>query len=146
MSWSFLKITSSSKNAYFWLWRPPKVTKKCKNRLIFFSSCMGYGVRKMTARWWGVFLDIRTSRQNAYFFIFWGFKGQKRAKKVKNDHYFLFFCMGKWDVQNDRTGVGSIFGYQDDTPKCLFFYFWGGLDSKEGRKGSKITQKKVFVY
>ena len=70
------------------------MNKKCKNQLNLFSSCKGYGVRKMIARWWGVFLDIMTRRQNAYFFIFWGLKGQKRVKKVKNDHYFLFFSMG----------------------------------------------------
>ena len=80
---------------------------------------------KMTAWWWGVFLDIMTARQNAYFFIFLGLKGRKRVKKVKKDHFFLFFCMGIWGVQNDRTGVGSFFGYQDDTPKCLFFNFEG---------------------
>ena len=52
--------------------------------------------------------------------------------------------MGLWGVQNDRMGVGIIFGYQDDTPKCLFFYFRGGLGSKEGQKGSIITKKKVI--
>ena len=55
------------------------------------------------------------------FFYFFGVKGSKKGQKGQKDHFFLFFCMGKLDVQNDRTGVGSIFGYQDDTPKCLFF-------------------------
>ena len=100
--------------------------KKCKNRLIFFSSCMGNEMRKMTAWWWGVFLDIMTTRQNAYFFIFWGFNGRKRVKKVKKDHYFLFFSIGLWGEQNDRTDVGSIFGYHGCSPKCLFFYILGG--------------------
>ena len=57
------------------------------------------------------------------FLYFEGLRVKKESKRSKNDHYFLFFCMGIWGVQNDRTGVGSIFGYQDDTPKCLFFYF-----------------------
>ena len=77
----------------------------------------------MTAWWCGVFLDISTRHQNGYFFIFWGFKGQKGSKKDKNGHYFLFFCLGIWGVQNDHTCVGSIFGYQDDTLKYSFFYF-----------------------
>ena len=41
------------------------------------SSCMGYGVLKMTARTRGVFLDIRATRQNAQFFIFLGVYGKK---------------------------------------------------------------------
>ena len=56
------------------------MTKKCKNRRIFFSTCMGYGMRKMTAWWWGVFLDIRPTCQNSYFFIFEGIKAQKRVE------------------------------------------------------------------
>ena len=70
------------------------MTKKCKNRLIFFSSCMGYGVRKITAWWWGVFLDIMTVRQNAYFFIFLGLKGRKRVKKVKKRPFLFIFLYG----------------------------------------------------
>jgi len=108
------------------------VIKKCINRLNLFSSRMGNGQRKMTARWWGVFLDISTRRQNAYFFIFWGVLG---SKKVKNHHYFLCFFMRIWGAQNDRTGVGSIFGYQNYTPKCLFILFLEGLRSEEGQKG-----------
>ena len=115
------------------------MTKKCKNRRIFFSSYMGYGVRKMTARVWGVFLDIRTERQNAYFFIYQGFKGQKRVKKFKNDHYFFVYLLGIWGVQNDRMGVGIIFGYQHDMPKCLFFYILRVSGSKKGQKRSKMT-------
>ena len=40
--------------------------------ITFCFFVWGYGVCKMTARVWGVFLDIRTTRQNAYFFIFEG--------------------------------------------------------------------------
>ena len=146
MSWSFLKITSSSKNAYFWLWRPPKVTKKCKNRLIFFSSCMGYGVRKMTARWWGVFLDIRTSRQNAYFFIFWGFKGQKGSKKAKNGHYFLFFFYGDMGCSKWPHGGGDYFWISWRSAKMLIYLFMRAFRVKRGSKRFKNHQKKCFLF
>ena len=75
------------------------MTKKCKNRRIFFSSYIGYGVRKMTARGWGALLNIRTWRQNAYLFIFERVKGQKRVengqKSTKN-----FFLKMKHGLSN----------------------------------------------
>ena len=144
MSWSFLKITSSSKNAYFWLWRPRKVTKKCKNRRIFFSSCMGYGVRKITARWWGVFLDIRTSRQNAYFFIFWGFKGQKRVKKVKKWPLLFVFLYGDIRCAKWPHGCGEHFLISGRPAKMLIFLFLRGFRLKRGTKRVKNHRKKVF--
>ena len=53
------------------------MAKSAKNRQKKFKFCVGYGVFKMTARPRGIFLDIMTTLQNAYFFIFLGVYGQK---------------------------------------------------------------------
>ena len=45
----------------------------------------------MTARGWGVFLDIRTSRQNAYLFMYERFEAKKGSKTVKNQPKKKFF-------------------------------------------------------
>ena len=55
---------------------------------------------------------------------------------------FFFIVHGIWGAQNDRTVVGSIFGYHDCSPKCLFFYFFGVKGSKKGQKG----QKRPFLF
>ena len=55
--------------------------------ITFFSPCIGYGVRKMTARGQAVFWDFSTKRHNAYFFIIWGglwsTMGKKLSKMIK---------------------------------------------------------------
>jgi hypothetical protein len=61
-------------------------------------------------------------------------KGDQKVQKSTN---FFFILQGIWGAQNDRTVVGSIFGYQDEAPKCLFFYILGVLGSKKGQKGQK---------
>ena len=98
--------------------------KKQKIDITFFSPCIGYGVCKMSARVWGVFLDISTERQNAYFFIYWGVlwstMGHKRSKMTTN---FCFFSVAIWVGLNDRTSVGSNFGYQEELSKCLMFLY-----------------------
>ena len=70
-------------------------------------------------------------------------KGDQKVQKSTN---FFFIVHGIWGAQNDRTVVGSIFGYQDDTPKCLFFYILGGFRVKKGSKRVKNHQKKSFLY
>ena len=57
---------------YFEGLRVKKGQKRPKMTITFCFFVWGYGVYKMTARVWGVFLDIRTTRQNAYFFNFEG--------------------------------------------------------------------------
>ena len=52
----------------------------------------------------------------------------------KSTNFFLF-VHGIWVAQNDRTGVGSIFGYQNESPKCLFFYILGVYGSKRVKNG-----------
>ena len=64
---------------YFGGLRVKKGQKRSKMTIAFCVFLWGYGVRKMTARARGLFLDIRTTRQNAYFFIFEGVEVQKRV-------------------------------------------------------------------
>ena len=47
----------------------------------------------MTAWWWGVFLDIRPTCQNAYFFIFEGVKSQKRVENGQKITKKIFLCI-----------------------------------------------------
>ena len=70
-------------------------------------------------------------------------KGDQKVQKSTN---FFFIVHGIWGAQNDRTVVGSIFGYQNESPKCLFLYILGGLGSKKGKKGQKWPLLFVFLY
>ena len=53
------------------------------------------------------------------------FESDVRLSCPKKKHNHIIFFMGKWGEQNDRTSVKSIFGYQFNAPKCLFFYILG---------------------
>ena len=66
--------------------------------ITFCFFVWGYGVSKMTARAWGVFLDIITSRQNAYFFIFEGIYVQKSVEKGQKSPKKKFFVYETWGV------------------------------------------------
>ena len=59
-------------------------------------------------------------------------KGDQKVQKSTN---FFFIVHGTWGAQNDRTVVESIFGYQDEAPKCLFFYILRVLGTKRVKKG-----------
>ena len=63
----------------------------------------------MTARVWGAFFDIRTTRQNAYFFIFEGVKRQKRVKKGQKSPKKKFFVYETWGVESIGDMAGIIF-------------------------------------
>ena len=78
--------------------RVKKGQKRPKMAITFCFFVWGYGVCKMTARAWGVFLDIRRTRQNAYFFIFEGVKRQKRVKKGQISPKKKFFVYETWGV------------------------------------------------
>jgi len=66
-------------------------------------------------------------------------EASKGDQKVQKSTKFIFIEDGIWAAQNDRTVVGSIFGYQHEAPKCLFFYILGVLGSKRVKKGQKLT-------
>ena len=68
-----------------------RVKKRPKMTITFCFFVWGNGMCKMTARVCGAFLDIRTTRQNAYFFIFEGVKSQKRVKKGEKSPKKSFF-------------------------------------------------------
>ena len=87
---------------YFEGLRVKKGQKRPKMAITFCFFVWGYGVCKMTARAWGVFLDIRTTRQNAYFFIFEGVKRQKRVKKGQKSPKKKFFVYETWGCLIDR--------------------------------------------
>ena len=70
-------------------------------------------------------------------------KGDKKVQKSTN---FFLFVHGIWAAQNDRTVVGSIFGYHDCSPNCLFFYILRVLGSKMVKKGQKWPLLFVFLY
>ena len=77
---------------YFEGLRVKKGQKRPKMAITFCFFVWGYGVCTMTARVWGVFLDIRTTRQNAYFFILRGCRLKRGSKRVKN-HQKKVFCV-----------------------------------------------------
>ena len=70
-------------------------------------------------------------------------EGEQKCEKSTK---FFFIVHGIWGAQNDRTVVGIIFGYQDEAPKCLFFYILGVLGSKRVKKGQKSPLLFVFFY
>ena len=75
-----------------------KGQKRSKKTISFYFFVWGYWVCKMIARVWGVFLDIRTTRQNAYFFIFEGVWGHERVKKGQKSPKKKFFVYETWEV------------------------------------------------
>ena len=81
---------------YFGGLRVKKGQKRPKMAITFCFFVWGYGGCKMTARVWGLFLDIRTTRQNAYFSIFEGVKIQKRVKKGQKSPKKKFFVCETW--------------------------------------------------
>ena len=83
---------------YFEGVRVKKGQKRPKMAITFCFFVWGYGVCQMTARVWGLFLDIRTTRQNAYFSIFEGVKTQKRVKKGQKSPKKSFLCLKQGGV------------------------------------------------
>ena len=87
---------------YFGGLRVKKGQKRPKMAITFCLFVWGYGVCKMTARACIVFLDIRTRRQNAFFFLFWGVVGSKEGRKGSKITKKKFFVYETWGCLIDR--------------------------------------------
>ena len=83
---------------YFEGFRAKKGQKRSKKTITFFFFLWGNGGPKMTARVWGLFLDIRPTCQNAYFLIFEGVKAQKRVENGQKSPKNSFLCLKQGGV------------------------------------------------
>ena len=80
------------------------------------------------------------------FLYFEGLRVKKGQKRPKMAITFCFFLWGYGVCKMTARVWGLILYIRTTRQNTYFSIFEGILESKEGRKGSKITKKKFVVF